>query len=129
MEPERSGFVTRLAGRGGGGEHRPMLRSIPILVAAACLVACAGIEAARFEERGRAALDRGDAAAAVADLEHAASLAPNASPIQNHLGIAYEQAGRRDDALRAYERAVELDCENEAATANLDALRAETTAR
>jgi len=107
------------------GNIAAMLRSIALLVAAACLVACAGLEAARFEASGRAALDRGDAAAAVADLEHAAALAPNASPIQNHLGIAYEQAGRRDDALRAYERAVELDCENEAATANLDALRDE----
>lgn len=106
-----------------------MLRAIALVLAATCSVACAGLEAARFEERGRAALDRGDATAAVADLEHAASLAPAASPIQNHLGIAYEQAGRRDDALRAYERAVDLDCENEAAAANLEALRAEGAAR
>jgi Flp pilus assembly protein TadD len=99
---------------------------IRLLVLAACVAiaaGCAGFEAARLEQSGRAALDRGDATAAVADLERAAALAPHASAIQNHLGIAYEQAGRRADAERAYERAVELDCDNGAAKANLSAFR------
>jgi len=44
--------------------------------------------------------------------------------VQNHLGIAYEEAGRAGDALRAYEQAVTLDCGNRAAQQNLAALRA-----
>jgi Flp pilus assembly protein TadD len=97
-------------------------RVAPLLLAAA-LSACASIEAASLERSGLAALDRGDPAGAIADLERAAALAPGASAIQNHLGIAYEQAGRHDDALRAYQQAVELDCDNAAAQVNLDALR------
>lgn len=98
-------------------------RRIAALLLAAALTSCAAVEAVRLERSGLAALDRGDAARAVADLERAATLAPGTSAIQNHLGIAYEQAGRRDDALRAYEHAVALDCENEAAQVNLEALR------
>ena len=100
------------------------VRLLGILLLAA--TGCASLEAVRLERSGRAALDRGEAAVAVADLERAAALAPGASAIQNHLGIAYEQAGRREDAMRAYERAVALDCENEAAAANLAALRGDT---
>lgn len=103
---------------------RPSL-TLAVLLVVAMAAACASVEAVRLERSGRAALDRGDFAAAVTDLERAAALAPAASAIRNHLGIAYEQAGRREDAERAYARAVELDCENEAAVANLDALRAE----
>ena len=51
-------------------------------------------------------------------------LAPAVSGIQNNLGIAYERAGRRDDAERAYEHAVALDCRNDKAQSNLQALRA-----
>ena len=95
---------------------------------AAALGACAGVEAVRLERSGTAALDRGDAVRAVGDLERAAEIAPAVSGIQNNLGIAYERAGRRADAERAYERAVALDCGNEAAHANLEALRGETAA-
>jgi len=104
---------------------RPRIRWIAAPLLAAALAGCAGVEAVRLEHSGRAALDRGEPVRAVADLERAAALAPRASAIQNHLGIAYEQAGRRDDAVQAYERAVALDCSNEAAAANLDALRRE----
>ena len=90
---------------------------------AALLAGCASYEAMRLYESGTHALDRGDAQRAVADLERAAALAPDASPIQNHLGLAYQDAGRPEDALRAFERAVELDCGNEAAVANLRAMR------
>lgn len=89
------------------------------------LVGCASFEAMRAFQRGTAALDRGEAVLAVDELERAAVLAPEASAVQNHLGIAYEAAGRREDAQRAYERAVALDCENEAAGRNLAALRAQ----
>lgn len=96
---------------------------------AIALPACASIEATQHYRSGTAALDRGETAAAVAELERAAWLAPDAAYVQNHLGIAYEQAGRRDDALRAYERAVELDCTNDAAQANLVRVKVPLAAR
>ena len=80
---------------------------------------CASFEGARFYQRGSEALERGDADQAIADLERAAELVPHASEIQNHLGLAYEVAGRHESATSAFRRAVELDCDNEAAQANL----------
>jgi Flp pilus assembly protein TadD len=93
-------------------------------VALVLVAGCASLEARRAFHTGTVALDRGDSARAVAELERAAALEPEASAVQNHLGIAYEAVGRPGDALRAYERAVALDCENEAAQRNLAALRA-----
>lgn len=90
---------------------------------AASLLGCAAIEGARSYRDGTAALERGDAEAAVRSLERAAESAPDASEVQNHLGIAYLASGRRADALRAFERAVELDCANAAAVRNLESLR------
>jgi Flp pilus assembly protein TadD len=92
------------------------------LLAAAALAAapgCASFRGARLYASGSEALDRGDTARAVADLERAAGLVPHASEVQNHLGIAYARAERHDDALRAFRRALELDCDNAAARANL----------
>ena len=89
----------------------------------AALAGCADIEARRFYRAGTEALDRGESQRAVAELERAAALAPEISAIQNHLGIAYEDAGRSDDALLSYERAVALDCDNRAAESNLRELR------
>lgn len=83
------------------------------------------IRAARYYAHGSRALDRGDSVEAIAALERAASLMPSASEVRNHLGLAYWSGGRSDDALRELERAVELDCDNEAARANLQRLRAE----
>jgi Flp pilus assembly protein TadD len=95
-----------------------------LLALCAAVAGCADIEARRFYRAGTEALDRGESNRAVADLERAAALAPEISEIQNHLGIAYEDAGRRDDAVLAYERAVALDCDNRAAESNLRDLRA-----
>jgi Flp pilus assembly protein TadD len=92
--------------------------------AALLLAGCASLRAGAAFQRGTAALDRGDVPAAVAELERAALLEPRASAVHNHLGIAYEAAGRPQDAARAYQRAVALDCENRAAEHNLAALRA-----
>jgi Flp pilus assembly protein TadD len=106
-----------------------MRRLILVALAVALVAAaCASLESARLYDRGSEALDRGDAARAVADLERAAALAPEVSAIQNHLGLAYEEAGRPDEALVALERAVALDCSNEAAAENLRALRARARA-
>ena len=63
---------------------------------------CATWEGARLFRSGTAALDAGDPARAIRDLEAAALLVPEASEVQNHLGLAYAAAGRDLDALAAY---------------------------
>ena len=96
-------------------------RLVALLFAALLLgsAGCASLQGARLYQQGTAALDRGDVDQAVSDLERAAALAPQASEVQNHLGLAYTAAGRDDDALRAFRRAVDLDCDNAAAVQNL----------
>jgi len=106
-------------------DRAPNFASAAVVFALCAAVAgCADLEARRFYRAGTDALDRGDSQRAVADLERAAALEPEISAIQNHLGIAYEDAGRSEDALLAYERAVALDCDNRAAESNLRKLRA-----
>ena len=85
-------------------------------------VGCSNWRASRLYQSGSHALDEGDSTRAVSDLRQAAALKPESSEIQNHLGIAYERAGQPAAALAAFERAVELDCDNAAASANLAAL-------
>jgi Flp pilus assembly protein TadD len=91
------------------------------LLVLAALTGCASYRGARLYVSGTEALDRGDPAQAVADLERAAELVPQASEVQNHLGLAYAAAGRDGEALAAFHRAVDLDCENAAAAQNLAA--------
>ena len=85
----------------------------------ALLLACTSLTAAQHYAEGSAALDRGEVERAIAELERAAALVPHASEVQNHLGLAYTAAMREDQALRAFERALELDCDNAAARSNL----------
>jgi Flp pilus assembly protein TadD len=80
---------------------------------------CASYRAARLYQSGSAALERGETPRAIDDLERAALLVPQASEVQNHLGLAYAAAGRNDEAEAAFRRAVELDCDNVAARENL----------
>ena len=84
-------------------------------------------QGARLYARGSEALDAGETDRAIRDLERAAALVPHASEIQNHLGAAYAAQGRDADALAAFERAVDLDCDNAAAQQNLRAARAAAT--
>jgi Flp pilus assembly protein TadD len=97
------------------------ITGVVALVAAllAPALGCATYRGARLYQEGSAALERGEVDRAVADLERAATLVPHASEVQNHLGLAYYAAGRDEDALRAFQRAVELDCDNEQAVHNL----------
>jgi Flp pilus assembly protein TadD len=90
------------------------------------LSGCTTLEGYRHFRLGTAALDRGELARAVVELELAARLVPERSEVQNHLGLAYAAAGRPGDALVAFERAVALDCDNAAAQENLAAARADT---
>jgi Flp pilus assembly protein TadD len=75
-------------------------------------------------QSGTSALDGGDSTQAVLDLERAAELLPEASEVQNHLGLAYQAAGRERDAESAFRRAVSLDCGNAAAVENLRVVEA-----
>lgn len=106
--------------------RRPLAACLLLLALASA--GCGSLAAARAYAAGTAALDRGDTAVALAELERAAALEPRSSAVQNHLGIAYEATADLAAAERAYERALALDCENAAAARNLAALRARLTA-
>ena len=82
---------------------------------------CSSFRAAQLYQSGTKALDQGNARRAVLDLREASRLEPQASEIQNHLGLAYAAAGNHDLAFAAFRRAVDLDCENAAAQQNLAA--------
>ena len=106
-----------------------MIRRRAVAVAlCALLLGCNAIEGARLYRDGTRSLERGDTESAVRSLERAAERTPDASEVQNHLGIAYLAAGRRDDALHAFERAVALDCNNVAARRNLALLQGDPSA-
>ena len=90
-----------------------------LLLAGLAQGGCATVRAAELYQSGTAALEEGQPARAIRDLERAADRLPEASEIQNHLGLAYEAAGREADALAAFRRAVELDCDNQPAQHNL----------
>ena len=110
------------------GYRGDVLRVAPLLIAASLLVACATVDATQLFRAGTAALDRGDTPAAVRDLEAAARLLPESSAVHNHHGHAYVAAARDGDALREFERAVAIDCGNQAAQANLARTRVNTRA-
>ena len=103
--------------------RRPSVCALSLSLGLCLLVGCASfgrtLEGAELYEEGTQLLSAGDATAAVTALERAAALVPHASEIQNHLGLAYAAEGRDDEAERAFERALELDCDNLAAEHNL----------
>ena len=82
------------------------------------------LRGARLYTAGTRALVAGETETAVESLEEAARLAPEASEIQNHLGLAYWAAGQPALAGLAFDRALELDCENAAAQRNREKLAA-----
>ena len=88
------------------------------------LLGCTSFRAAKHYQRGTAELDRGEVEQAVVDLRAAAELAPHASEVQNHLGLALAADGQDEAAHAAFRRAVELDCDNAAAKQNLAAAEA-----
>jgi Flp pilus assembly protein TadD len=80
---------------------------------------CASYRGAQLYQSGTLALDQGEPQRAIRELEGAARLVPHASEIQNHLGLAYAEAGRVEEARQAFRRALALDCDNRAARENL----------
>ncbi|MCH7867927.1 MAG: tetratricopeptide repeat protein [Myxococcales bacterium] len=85
---------------------------------------CASFRAARLYNEGTDALNLGDYEIAISRLDRAGQLAPRASEIQNHLGLAFASTGQHEKALSAFEKAVDLDCSNSAAVHNLASERA-----
>jgi Flp pilus assembly protein TadD len=90
---------------------------------------CSTYNAARLYHTGTLALDEGDYDRAVMDLEQAAVLHPEASEVQNHLGLAYQAVGRMGEAELAFRHAVALDCRNAAAAENLQVMEARSALR
>ena len=72
---------------------------------------------------GYTLLGLGDVAGAVRIFELNAQQYPESSNVFDSLGEAYNRANRRDDARRAYLRAVELDPANANARAMLEKLK------
>jgi lipoprotein NlpI len=127
MRGSRSELTSESTGRRSDSGRR-----VWALLALAALVltaspGCASYRGAQLYSSGTQALDAGDTERAIHDLEAAARLVPQASQIYNHLGIAYSDAGRRDAALRAFDRALELDCDNAEAERNRAALAVPAT--
>lgn len=83
------------------------------------------LEGARLYSAGTRSLETGDAAKAIIELSRAAELVPYASEIQNHLGMAHWTLGEFEKAESAFDQALVLDCENEAARLNRENLMAE----
>lgn len=106
---------------------RPVLlpESMPVLFLISLLslgvAGCTGFRAARLYQEGTVALNAGDAEFAIVRLGEAERLEPDASQIQNHLGLAFAATGQHEKALSAFQRAVDLDCSNAAAVHNLAA--------
>ena len=96
-----------------------LCKTLVVLALLPLLLGCASYRGARLYQSGTEALEQGEVAVAIADLERAALLVAHASEIQNHLGLAYTEAGRFDAAYAAFRRAVDLDCGNSAAQRNL----------
>ena len=84
---------------------------------------CASWRGARLYQRGTETLEQGNSDHALVLLEEAARLAPEASEVRNHLGLAQLAVGRDELALESFELATQLDCDNLAARDNLVRLK------
>ena len=101
-----------------------MIRWIATVALVVVLAGCTTWRGARLYQSGTAALERGEIEVALVELSQAARLVPDASEVHNHLGIAQLEAGRIELARKSFERAVELDCDNQAASGNLERVQA-----
>ncbi len=72
--------------------------------------------------KGKKLLDRGDYAAAVAELKTATALLPANAQAWNYYGVACQRAGQPDEAVTAYQRALTLDRDLMEAHYNLGSL-------
>src|SRR5690242_18573656 len=74
---------------------------------------------------GERLLREGNFVQAISTLERAALLLPKDARAWNHLGLAYHNAGRLDDAVKAYQQALALDRNLAAVHYNLGCLHLE----
>jgi tetratricopeptide (TPR) repeat protein len=83
----------------------------PVAAVAALMLLAAGCSPSgeRALVEGDRLLRDGRTPEAVRMLERAVETLPRSAPALNHLGLAYQSAGRLDEARRAYLRALELD--------------------
>lgn len=101
-----------------------------VLAAAGCQSTSArAFVGARHYAAGTRALREGHTGPAIEELEQAARLVPQASEIQNHLGLAYWSEGRLERAEQAFQQALVLDCDNEPARLNLALLHRQARKR
>lgn len=97
----------------------PLQLAVFLVISTGLSPGCSTYRAAQLYQTGTASIGTIGSTKAVTDLERAVFLAPHASQIRNHLGIAYIEVGRFRDAIQAFESAVRLDCDNFAAFQNL----------
>ena len=84
-----------------------------IFVLVAVLTSCARPPAPPTHlQAGQAALDKGDTTTAIRELETVIGDDPKLVEARILLGRAYEQAGRRDDAINQYRAAIQLQSQN-----------------
>lgn len=84
-----------------------------IAVLAAVLTSCAKSPAPPTQlQAGQTALDKGDTPTAIRELEKVIGDDPKLVEPRILLGRAYEQVGRRDDAINQYQAAIQLQTQN-----------------
>jgi Flp pilus assembly protein TadD len=100
-------------------------KRVGLLLILGCLAGCGALEGPRLHVQGTEALERGQYSQAREALSRAAVLVehpPQASQVQNHLGLAYLGEGENELATQSFRRAIDLDCRNEAAKHNLEVI-------
>ena len=107
---ESVGTTRTIDARTGGGFETPAPAATTTDTAAAVNPALA--PAQENLERGRALLNSGNAADAIAVLSTAVSTDPKLHEAYNLLGVAYEAKGMRDRAFESFEKAVKADEKN-----------------
>ncbi len=93
--------------------------SLVIILSLAVLSGCAVFKADELYKSGTKALEQGDYAQCIEQLEKAKILLPNASSfIRNNLGVCYERVGKKKDAWFEFRQAVINNHQNNVALQN-----------
>lgn len=104
-------------------EPDPLRRAVSLaLSASACTADQAegsGVRAERELDEGMQAYRNGDIASAIAHLERGVAIDPLAYRLHFHLGLLFAQRGQTYDAIRALERAVEINSRHFGGVKNL----------
>ena len=98
------------------------VRSAVVFLALVWVIAGCTPAGPRALLKGKQYLDHGDYAAAVAQFKTAATLLVTNAAAWNYYGVALQRAGQPDDAVNAYNRALELDRDLLEARLNLGTL-------